>query len=217
MKNKRKSRISPQQKNKALTKQLFINASIAMIRKGGIKSLGVNKISEAAGRSKRMLYDYFGDLDGLLDELFQQTDNWFSYDINGNDMIEENKENSGKQLASSLLKDHFVSLLNDSLLQDLRLLELTRDDEFLSNIAAGRELVGDKLFSITKDHFINTNVDIRMIHGLISGGINYMVLHNRSTKSEFCGIDLKNEEHQENILKTIDQLMGWAYKKVVKS
>ncbi|TKC62408.1 TetR/AcrR family transcriptional regulator [Pedobacter hiemivivus] len=216
MKNKRflnENLIKPLQhkRNKELTKRLFIDAALEIVRSEGFKKLGVNKVAYAAGRSKRMLYDYFGGMEGLIKELLKETDHWLSYEENMEETIKMHKSDHGRELASLAMKKHFHQMYSNPLLKELGLLELSDEQNFMSELAERRERLADQLFSISEDYFKNSDVHFRSLCALLAGGINYLILHSKTRRSPYCGVDINDFQDQKRLMRTIELITNSAY------
>lgn len=208
---------NPNKRNKTVTMQLFKDAALEIIRKEGFEQLRVNKLERKVGKSKRLLYDYFGGIEGLLKEILYDTDPWLSYNKHVAQILKLHRNNKGKDLAGILLKNHLVYFSSDKLAQQISLLELTKKgNRVLRDLSNSRERLGDKLFSISNEHFDNTKVDIRFVMALLIGGINYMTLHKETNGSSFCGTDIKNERDFKKLCETLDQISKWAYENAHK-
>ena len=202
-------------KSKENTKLLFVQAAERIIHEEGYKSLGINKVAKLAGRSKRLLYDYFGGIEGVLLAILQKNDQWLAIDNPIN--VELHKENEGRELSGLILKSHFNQFYNNPLLQEISLLELTEKSDFLLGLANAREKSAEKIFNLSEDYFIDTNVDIRSVEAVLIAGINYLILHSKANGSTFCGININAPDQQTKFLKTLEQITKWAYENAKKN
>ncbi|MBE9599829.1 TetR/AcrR family transcriptional regulator [Pedobacter sp. MC2016-24] len=200
-----------QSRNIAATKQRFLDATGEIIQESGIKALRINQIAKRAGRNKRLIYEYFENLEGLIRVYFEQNDYWLSYAEKIEDLLDSHMHDNGRELSSLLLKNHFQNFMSNKLLQQVSIMELTGNSKLLYELSNSRELLGERFFSLSADLFRNTGIDIRVIEALLIGGINYMVLHSISNGSTFCGIDIRAEEGKNALRKTLHQITTWAY------
>ncbi|RZK42697.1 MAG: TetR/AcrR family transcriptional regulator [Pedobacter sp.] len=200
-----------QSRNIEATKQLFLAAIGEMILENGISSLRVNQVAKRAGRNKGLLYQYFHSLEGLLKEYLELNDDFLVYEQKIDQVMEGHRADQGRELASLILKNHFQNFMSNKLLRQISLLELTERSDLLVELSNSRERLGDKLFSLSEDYFRNTGVSIRVIEAILIAGINYIVLHSETNSVNFCGIDIKNDDHRNLIRKTLHQITEWAY------
>lgn len=198
-------------RNKELTKSLILEAARHIIETEGYRKLGVNKIADASGRSKKMIYDYFGGIEGIVNKLLTNQDTWLSFEDRIAETIEIHKFDHGRELAISAFERHFYQIKSDPLLQEFGLLELSDDDKFLSELAEKRERLADQLFSITEGHFKDSNVHFRAVCAILNSGINHLVLHSKIRNSPYCGIDINKMEDREKLIETIKLIINSAY------
>lgn len=202
-------------RNKTETIARVIEATKIIILRDGISGLKINKIQRESGRSKGMIYEYFGNIQGLIRATIQQSDPWLMYKDNLHEILKTHKDNFGRDLPATLLKDHFANYIKDPMSQAINLLELTKkDDEVLRELSELRERIAENVFSISDSHFSNSSISIRMITALLAAGINYMVLHKQSNGSTFCGMDIEKSSDRIILDQTIDQIISWAYERV---
>lgn len=202
-------------RNKEKTKQLFIQAASQIVIKEGVKGLGINKVSKLAGRSKRLLYDYFGGLDGLIIELVKENDHWLVSE--NHSKVDDCKNPHENELSGSMLRTHFHQLHSNRLLQDISLLELIEKSDVLTELAKSREQQVEKLFAQSKDHLSYSDVHIGTLKAVLIAGINYLTLHAKMNSGTFCGIDVNDPEDQGRLLKTLEQITKWPYDNGEKS
>lgn len=62
--------------NRPATESRFIQAATRILRDEGFAGWGINPIARTAGADKVLIYRYFGDLNGLLAAVVEQTPFW---------------------------------------------------------------------------------------------------------------------------------------------
>jgi len=207
-----------QKRDKLATMKLFQDAALEIIKNEGIEKLKINRLERKTGKSKRLVYEYFGGLDGLLQEVLKSNDPWLGYAENISSILKLHKGNMGEDLAGVLLKNHLVNFYNDRFAQQVSLMELSKkDDQALKSLARSREELGDRLFAIAERHFEGTDVDIRSVMAVLIGGINYLTLHKSANGSTFCGTNMETAEDFGKLCRTLEQIVRWAYQQAKKS
>ncbi len=63
-------------RNKERSKKKFLDAVGKILKTKGYAGLKVNDIAATAGVDKKMIYTYFGGMDGLIDEYIRSQDYW---------------------------------------------------------------------------------------------------------------------------------------------
>lgn len=209
---KNRSKKSKQTRNKQATIKLFREAAERLLSEGGLKALKINSLQKEAGRSKSLIYDYFGGIGGVLRDVLESNDVWLPYHGKIKSILLKDYKDSGKSLAIMLLQEYFARFSKDKLAQEISLLELSKKgNRTLRELSESREHLGDKLFNISHTHFSKNVVNIRMVSALLIGGINYLVLYANSNGSTFCGIDVSTDKDRDLMNKTLEQIVAWAY------
>ncbi|MCT1525807.1 TetR/AcrR family transcriptional regulator [Sphingobacterium lactis] len=209
---KDRSKKTKQTRNKQATIKLFREAAERLLSEGGLKALKINSLQKEAGKSKSLIYDYFGGIAGVLRDVLETTDIWLSYHGEIKSIISKHYEDNGQSLAIMLLQEYFARFSKDKLAQEISLLELSKKrDRRLRELSESREHLGNELFNISQKYFSGDVVSIRMVSALLLGGINYLVLHANCNDSTFCGIDIKTDKDKDLMNKTLEQIVAWAY------
>lgn len=196
-------------KNKPDTMKEFMAAVSGILKTEGFYGLRVSNIARFCRRNRNLINRYFGSLEGLKRAYITVTDYWgpvlerFSI-IDADDMEEV------RDTFTELMQETFRNFLNNAEMQKLILWQISQEHPLLTQVSTEREIKGERLFSKSDPGFESTLVNFRAVIGLLLGGIYYMVLHAKTNKSVVCGIDLNREEDQEQLLKTIAQVIDWA-------
>ncbi|RNA62232.1 TetR/AcrR family transcriptional regulator [Chryseobacterium nematophagum] len=197
-------------RDKEKTKQKLLAAVGKILRVKGYSGLKVSKIAAVAGFDKKLIYEYFGSTDKLIDEYIKSQDYWSK--INQN--IEVDLSDGGKEFTKQALLNQFESLKKNKELQKIILWELSESKPILRKLVEQREEVGGMLFeNITDPYFGEGAVRYRAIMALIISGAYYLNLYTGYNASKFCGIDLKSEEGREEVQKAMVELIDFAYNK----
>ena len=94
-------------RNKERTKSNLVAALGKILKKDGFSGLSISRVAEVAKVDRRLIYDYFGSLEGLVKEYLDTKDYWKirSDEIDG--IVEASKGDAGKRLAYSVLENQF--------------------------------------------------------------------------------------------------------------
>lgn len=208
----RNRNISSHVKNKQQTMQRLVDAVGTIIKNKGYKGLGLNKIAKEAGVSKILIHRYFGGVDQLVEAYVLKNDYWIAKakDVE----IEDNVNIEGedlKKLVIDLLRGHFEYFYSHEEMRTIILWEITEQTNLLNSICHIRENLGNVLLDKAMPMFANSNKSLKGVTALMVSAIYYMVLHAKKNESTICGIDVNSKEGQEEILKTIDQIIEWTF------
>lgn len=176
----------------------------------GYQGLGMNKIAINAGVSKPMIYQYFGNLNGLLKSYVQQTDSWLPY-FQQLEVPEKPTPEQLKTLFTKVLQDQFRFFHSSKEMQQLIIWQISEPDPLMRTSCESREKQGARLIELTEQHFRNSGISLKAILALLVGGIYFNVLHDNAQVGTLAGIDLKNKKDFDTMLKAIADIIGWAF------
>lgn len=198
-----------QLRNKERSKLKFLDAVGTILRTHGHAGLKINAIAATAGVDKKMIYSYFGGLDGLVDEYIRRQDFWSNAK---NDQPPPQITDGGKAVAQQLLFQQFEYVLKNEGLQKLLLWRLSEERSSLRTWTDNQEANGEQLFKYVADiHFGENARQFRAIMALMISGLYYLDLYSMVNGSTFCGIDIKSEEGRSEIQKAIAFIMDQSY------
>ncbi|MBP2617746.1 TetR/AcrR family transcriptional regulator [Chryseobacterium jejuense] len=194
-------------RDKEKTKQKLLAAVGKILRVKGYSGLKVSKIAAVAGFDKKLIYEYFGSTDKLIDEYIKSQDYWskFSPDI-------EEEVHIGKEALTQGILTQFENLKKNKELQKIILWELSESKPILKNILKQREDVAANLFENVTDPYFGENAkNVRAMLALIAAGVYYLNLFPAYNGTEFCGIDMRTDEGRDEVKKVIVEIIDHYY------
>ncbi|PIF45550.1 AcrR family transcriptional regulator [Chryseobacterium sp. 52] len=198
-------------RDKEKTKQKLLAAVGKILRVKGYSGLKVSKIAAVAGFDKKLIYEYFGSTDKLIDEYIRSQDYWSR--IN-QDSVEVDLSDGGKELCKKAVLNQFESFKKNKELQKIILWELSESKPILRKLVEQREEAGEVLFeNIIDPYFGDQALRTRAIMALLVSGAYYLNLYTGYNASKFCGVDLKSEEGRKAIEEAIVELIDLSYVK----
>ena len=199
-------------RNKERTKENLITALGEILKKDGFSGLSISRVAEEAKVDRRLIYEYFGGLEGLVKEYLNNNDYWNirTEEISG--IIESSKADNGKALAYQVLENQFDSLIGNEEMRRIITWGLSERLAVLKELDLKREHMGDQLlrevFDGTFDH---SDKNFRAMYAILMGGVYYLTLHSKMQENPFCGIGLEQPSGQEEIKKALKQFIDLAY------
>lgn len=198
-------------RDKEKTKQKLLNAVGKILKTKGYSGLMVSKIAAVAGFDKKLIYEYFGSTDKLIDEYIRSQDYWSRVDEKEMDV---DLSDGGKEMSKMALLNQYESLRKNKELQKIIVWELSENRPVLKKLFEQREEVGEGLFTkITDPHFGEKSDEYRAITALLVAGIYHLNLYTAHNGTTFCGIDTKSEDGRKKIEKAIVDIIDFAYQK----
>lgn len=77
--------------------------------KDGIYALKINRLERDSRKSKKLIYDYFGSIQGVLLHVLKTKDSWGEYKNEVSTLIKDNRKTFGELIASPILENHFIN------------------------------------------------------------------------------------------------------------
>jgi DNA-binding transcriptional regulator YbjK len=195
-------------RNKERSKEKFLEAVGKILETKGYSGLKVNDIAATAGVDKKMIYNYFGGTDQLIDEYISSLDFWSNVDGNTAPEIAD----GGQEFSKQLLTQQFDYVASNKNLQKILLWGVAEKRNSLRNIAHERERNGEQLFNQIADPYFGENaLQYRAIMAILISGIYYLNLYKGVNAETFCGIDLTKNEGSQQIKGALGKIIDLVY------
>lgn len=196
-------------RNKENSKQLLLNAVGKILRTKGYAALKVNDIAATAGLDKKLIYKYFGNTEGLLDEYIRSLDFWSNV---GFEELPEEITDGGQEFSKKILLKQFDYMARNKELQKIILWRLSEERKSLKKLTSEQEKNGEALFKNLVDPFFgDKSENYRAITAILVSGIYYLNLYAAVNGSTFCGIDLKTKKGRAKIEEALSFLIDQSY------
>jgi len=205
----------PGKRNPDERKLKLIAAVGETLKEDGYESLGLNKIAARAGVSKPMVYEYFGSLNGLLKAYIAGNDSWVPY-LESLELPEHPNSEELKNCFIKMLQDQFRFFHQEKEMQRLVHWQIRSYNPLMRAICEAREREGARLLRLADDHFRKSGISLKAVLAMVVGGVYYNILHDSADLGTIAGIDLKNEKDFDIMLKTIAQIVEWAFNAATK-
>ncbi|WP_262147790.1 TetR/AcrR family transcriptional regulator [Chryseobacterium foetidum] len=197
-------------RDKEKTKQKLLGAVGKILKTKGYSGLMVSKIAAVAGYDKKLIYEYFGSTDKLIDEYIKSQDYWSNF----NGERDADLSDGGKEMSKMAILNQFENLKKNKELQKILIWELSESRPVLKKVMDEREVIGEELFkNITDPHFGDDSTRYRAMTALMIAGIYHLNLYTAYNGTTFCGIDLKSENGRKEIEGAIEEMIDYAYSK----
>lgn len=199
-------------RNKEKSKEKFLAAVGSILKTKGFAALKVNDIAAVAGLDKKLIYNYFGGTDQLIDEYIKSQDFWSNVK---NEEANVAITDGGQALSKKMLLSQFDYVFKNKELQKILLWGLIEDRSALKKLAADREESGDLLFNnISDPHFGAHSDRYRAIMALLISGIYYLDIYASTNDNTFCGLDIKSTAGRTAVQEALSFIIDKTYDNV---
>jgi AcrR family transcriptional regulator len=199
-------------RNKERSKKKFLDAVGKILRTKGHTALKVTGIAATAGVDKKMIYTYFGGIDGLIDEYIRSQDYWSKVTIDEVEKIKPKLNDGGKSFMEEMLLSQFDYVYKSKEAQKLLLWRISESRKSLRKLTDTQEKNGEYIFKLLMDRHFKENADeVRSIMAILVSGLYYLNMYSAMNGSIFCGIDVDTSKGREKIKKAISFLLNQTY------
>jgi len=199
-------------RNKERTKLNLLSALGKILKKNGFSGISITSVADEAKVDRRLIYDYFGGLEGMVKEYLNSHDYWKMNPEEIDGIVQACQADAGKGVAYSVLENQFDSLINNEEMRRIITWGLIDNLPALKELDLKRENMGNQLLSAVADsHFENSDKNFRAMYAILMGGVYYLTLHAKMQENPFCGIDLQEPVGQEQIKKALKNLIDLIY------
>jgi AcrR family transcriptional regulator len=197
--------------DKERSTQKLIEAVGIIIKNKGYTGLSATNIAKAAGLSRRLITQYFGTVDELIETYVRGKDYWVAASGDAVSMIEKSNGTDSKQIMKSLLQNQIDFFFTEEEMQKIVLWQISQKSQIMYEVCEERERLGKHFFALADKELKDKNIDLRAVAALLVAGIYYMVLHAKSSDSLFCEIDINQPEGMERIKNAINLIVENTY------
>lgn len=205
MPTKKKDPPAKATRDREATERRFIEAAARVIARDGAAGLGVNAIAAEAGADKKLIYRYFGGLDGLLEAMGSNTALWIG------DELSASQGDYGQRMAG-VFHAYSENLRSDPVLQKLLAWELAGPSDTLRSIDAARSKAMYSVMPKLRGHEKPPEgVDAPAVNAILLAALHYLTLRG-ATMGGFSGLPLKTDADWKRAMAAFDGLLARTYK-----
>ncbi|AZA98974.1 TetR/AcrR family transcriptional regulator [Chryseobacterium joostei] len=199
-------------RNTERSKKKFLYAVGKILKTKGHAGLKVNDIASTAGVDKKMIYTYFGGMDGLVDEYIRSNDYWSKITTEEIEKMKPKIDDGGRSFMEEMLHSQFDYIYKNKEAQKLLLWRLSESRKSLKKLTDKQEENGEYIFKLMMDPYFKENSkDFRAIMAIVVSGLYYLNLRSSVNGNIFCGVDLTSTDGRDNIKRAVSFLIGQAY------
>lgn len=196
----------PRRRDRDMTARSLQEAALRILTRDGFAALGPNAIAAEAGCDKKLIYRYFGGLDGLLATLGSDLSLWLA----GPPPAPPESADYRARI-SALLFAYTAGLRQDAALQRLLAAELVGEAPTLRQMDAAR----GKAFGAWVGQMIGgsappAGVDAPAVNAVLFAALHYLTLIG-GTLGRFAGVEVASPEGKARIDAALRLLLDRAY------
>jgi AcrR family transcriptional regulator len=199
---------APRRRDREATQARFVAAALRVLARDGASALGINTIAAEAGADKKLIYRYFGGLDGLLRAIGERVDLWA-----GTAPAAAAGEGDYAARMTAALEAYGAKLRGDPLLQRLLVWELSDVSSAALQVinAARSQAMQAAMPAARAGDGPPEGVDAPAVNAILLAALNYLTLRRR-TLGGFAGLDISTPEGEARLGAAFRFLLERAYR-----
>lgn len=198
-------------RNKERTMQKMITAVGQVLKEKGYAGLTPNNIVRKAGVDRKLIIDYFGNLNNLIEAYLIRSDYWMNKVAPKLQAIVSESERFAANEIISILHTLFGEVNTSTDLQKILVWEISEYQERLRELVDRKEALGTALFQVTDKDFTGTDINQRAVLALQIAGIYHLILHANACGSTFCEINIKTPEGEKAVKDALAKIITLIY------
>ncbi|MFA7262037.1 MAG: helix-turn-helix domain-containing protein [Caulobacter sp.] len=197
---------SPTPRDRATTERGIVEAAAALLAQRGFAALNVQAIAEAAGVDRKLVYRYFGGVEGVVERLGAEV-RWTL-----GEATDARPAGSYGEAAAGLALAYGQALAGDPLMRGLAAWEVVEDTPVLRNLDAARSAAmqgwtATRLAGLERP----TGIDVPAINAVLIAGVQMLALR-RARQRPFAGVAL-DDAGWARIEAAVERIGATAYAK----
>lgn len=174
---------------RAATERSLLQAFEGLFERYGVSGVGVNAVLDTAGVGKRLLYDYFGDLDGLAQAWAKERPDPLALEERGPRLRERLAALSPEARIAAILEDYAGTLRRHPWAGEVLLADLQPRQSIARAIRDMRRAIGSGHEQLLLDPDIGGNRQLVEIAFILHAAANYLALRARFAP-DYNGLNL---------------------------
>jgi AcrR family transcriptional regulator len=187
------------------TTRRFLQAGRSILATG--TELGVNAVAKRAGLNKVLIYRYFGDWNGYLDQLAAGLNLWKDIRVELADGLNSARWPDPAAAAAWVLGTYQHRLRANTMVCTIMATEQARSSPLLRHLDAERETEGLLIMQAFNEKWpVLPRERSIVLSTILSAGLSHLVLRSRQAPV-FNGLDLAKDETWEKLIDEIEAVL----------
>lgn len=192
-------------RDRAATEAAIVAATEMLLARDGFAALSVQSVAAAAGVDRKLVYRYFGGVEGVVEAIGGRLETWLGGVLPG---VEAGASYARRM--RGLMAGYMVALRGNAMLRQMLAWEVAGPSPLLARLEASRSAAFQaRLGDLRGDAGPPLNIDAAAVNATILAAIHYLVLRDAST-GRFAGLAL-DEAGWGRIAAVVDAMLAAAY------
>lgn len=174
-------------RDRPATEAAIVSAAERLLLRGGWSGLNVNTLAAEAGVDRKLIYRYFGGVDGVVEQLARRLDLWLGETLAARPVTQAR---SYRDFAREMLTGYLAALRANPLILRLLAWELAEDTPLLRRLETARSAVLQRWTASRRpDLPLPQGVDVVALNVVFLAAVQHLALA-ALTRDRFAGVTL---------------------------
>lgn len=173
-------------RDKNKTKEKILQAAVNLLARSGFHGFGINSIAKETGHDKVLIYRYFGDLNGLLTAIAEESE--FFPDLPAFRESWEPKDANNTSALTAIITGYIQEVFNRPLTLQILSWEPVEDNPLVTSCKRARD-------QFERDLLRGLNLGNKDLHSVISSLFSFILpgfIHRYNSEKPFDANELEN-------------------------
>lgn len=208
---KRKSKSSKRRSGRQGSERALVKAFEGLLQRHGVTGVGVNAVLDSAGVGKRLLYEYFGDLEGLAAAWARDRPDPLALADRGEALRRRLEKMEPAERIGLITQDYACSLRDHPWASQVMLAELQRSNGIAKAMSEIRREIGAGHEGLLVNEDTRSNQALMEMAFILHAAANYLVLRARFAP-DYNGVSLDTSEGWEGAMRMLASIASLAGK-----
>ncbi len=206
---KRVSKSPKRRSGRQASERALVRAFEGLLQRHGVTGVGVNAVLDSAGVGKRLLYEYFGDLEGLAAAWARERPDPLALADRGEALRRQLEKLSPAARIGVITQDYASSLRDHPWASQVMLAELQRSNGIAKAMSEIRREIGAGHEGLLVNPDTQGDRGLMEMAFILHAAANYLVLRARFAP-DYNGIDLDSREGWDGAMRMLGSIASLA-------
>lgn len=209
MKVKRRKTTTKRRPGRQASERALVRAFEGLLQRHGVNGVGVNAVLDSAGVGKRLLYEYFGDLEGLAAAWARERPDPLALASRGESLRRRLEKVSPAERIGLITQDYACSLRDHPWASQVMLADLQRSNGIAKAMREIRRAIGAGHEGLLINKDTQTDRGLMEMAFILHAAANYLVLRSRFAP-DYNGISLDTREGWDAAMRMLGSIATLA-------